>query len=291
VPGWDVRLVFVAAADRVRDGQIAALPGRKTRLCAKTGSMHESLERLLEDVAAGARGVEEAAAELRKLGYAAVGDFARVDVARESRAGIPEVVYAEGKTTEQLVAIVERYAERSGLVICSRTSGEQAEAVGAAVEGSEYDPRSRVLTVHRGSKPPERGVAGVLAAGTSDVGVAEEAAVMCRAMGVKTLTHYDVGVAGLHRLAGPLDELREAGAAALVVAAGMEGALPSVVAGLVDVPVVGLPTSTGYGLGGRGEAALLGMLQSCSPGLVVVNIDNGIGAGATAALIARRAAS
>ena len=265
--------------------------GRKTRAYAKSRSMHESLERLLEDVAAGQRGVEEAAAELRKLGYAAVGDFARIDVDRQSRAGIPEVVYAEGKSVDQLVAIVERYAGRSELVVCSRTSPEQAEAVAAAVDGAEYDPRSRVLVVRRGGEAKERGVAGVLAAGTSDVGVAEEAAAMCRAMGVKTLTHYDVGVAGLHRLAGPLDELRAAGAAALVVAAGMEGALPSVVAGLVDVPVIGLPTSTGYGLGGKGEAALLGMLQSCSPGLVVVNIDNGIGAGATAALIARRAAS
>lgn len=258
---------------------------------AKTRTMHESLEHLLEDVAAGERGVEEAAVELRKLGYAAVGDFARVDVTRERRAGIPEVVYAEGKTTDQLVAIVERYAEGSDLVVCSRVSPEQAEAVAAAVKGAEYDARSRMLVVRRGPSPAERGVAGVLAAGTSDVAVAEEAAGLCRAMGVKTLTYYDVGVAGLHRLAGPLDELRASGAAALVVAAGMEGALPSVVAGLVDVPVIGLPTSTGYGLGGRGEAALLGMLQSCSPGLVVVNIDNGIGAGATAALIARRASS
>jgi len=147
--------------------------------------------------------------------------------------------------------------------------------------------------VHRaGETPvPERGAVGVLAAGTSDLGVAGEAVAMCRAMGVSVVSAFDVGVAGLHRLATPLEEMRAAGAAAIVVAAGMEGALPSVVAGLVDVPVIGLPTSTGYGLGGRGEAALLGMLQSCSPGLVVVNIDNGIGAGATAALIARRAAS
>jgi NCAIR mutase (PurE)-related protein len=253
--------------------------------------MHEGLERLLEEVAAGRRGVGEAAAELRKLGYAAVGDFARVDVSRQPRTGIPEVVFAEGKATDQLVAIVERYTEHSELVVCSRASAEQAEAVAAAVAGADYDPRSRMLVVRRGDGPAERGVAGVLAAGTSDVAVAEEAAGMCRAMGVKAITSYDVGVAGLHRLAGPLDELRAAGAAALVVAAGMEGALPSVVAGLVDVPVIGLPTSTGYGFGGRGEAALMGMLQSCSPGLVVVNIDNGIGAGATAALIARRAAS
>jgi len=147
--------------------------------------------------------------------------------------------------------------------------------------------------VRRADEPPvpERGAVGVLAAGTSDLGVAGEAVAMCGAMGVAVVSAFDVGVAGLHRLATPLDEMRAAGVAAMVVAAGMEGALPSVVAGLVEVPVIGLPTSTGYGLGGRGEAALLGMLQSCSPGLVVVNIDNGIGAGATAALIARRAAS
>src|SRR5674476_1368045 len=129
--------------------------------------------------------------------------------------------------------------------------------------------------------PQERGAVGILAAGTSDVAAAGEAVAMCRAMGVAVVTAYDVGVAGLHRLAAPLEEMRAAGVSALVVAAGMEGALPSVVAGLVDVPVIGLPTSTGYGFGGRGEAALLGMLQSCSPGLTVVNIDNGIGAGAT----------
>ncbi len=130
----------------------------------------------------------------------------------------------------------------------------------------------------------------MLAAGTVDVAVAEEAATMCEAMGVAVVRAYDVGVAGLHRLSGPLEQLREAQVAAVVVAAGMEGALPSVVAGLLDAPVIGLPTSVGYGLGGGGEAALLGMLQSCTPGLVVVNIDNGIGAGAAAALIARRAA-
>jgi len=123
------------------------------------------------------------------------------------------------------------------------------------------------------------------------VAIADEAAIVCREMGVAVLTAYDVGVAGVHRLVGPLRAMTDAGAAAIIVAAGMEGALPSVVSGLVDVPVIGLPVSTGYGLGGRGEAALLGMLQSCSPGLVVVNIDNGVGAGVTAALIARRSAS
>ena len=256
--------------------------------------MDSSLEELLADVAAGRSSASDAADRLRRFGYSAVGDFARLDVSRAARKGVPEVVFAEGKTTEQLLAIVARFLEHGPIVLCSRVSAEQAQALKERVPGAvEHDERSRVVVVRREGAPPpqERGAVGILAAGTSDVGVAGEAAAMCRAMGVAVVTAYDVGVAGLHRLAVPLEEMRVAGAAALVVAAGMEGALPSVVAGLVDVPVIGLPTSTGYGLGGRGEAALLGMLQSCSPGLVVVNVDNGIGAGATAGLIARRASA
>lgn len=256
--------------------------------------MDQSLEELLADVAAGRLAAAAAADRLRRFGYTAVGDYARLDVSRAARKGVPEVVYAEGKSAEQLIGIVARFLDHSPLVLCSRVSAEQASALADGVPGTvDHDERSRVVVVRRAHEPPvpERGAVGVLAAGTSDVGVAGEAVAMCRAMGVAVVSAFDVGVAGLHRLATPLDEMRAAGVAAIVAAAGMEGALPSVVAGLVDVPVVGLPTSSGYGLGGRGEAALLGMLQSCSPGLVVVNIDNGIGAGATAALIARRAAS
>ena len=256
--------------------------------------MDHSLEDLLADVAAGRLAASDAADRLRRFGYSAVGDYARLDVSRAARKGVPEVVYAEGKSAEQLIGIVTRFLDHSPLVLCSRISAEQAAALAGGVPGRvDHDERSRVVVVRRAGEPPvpERGVVGVLAAGTSDLGVAGEAVAMCRCMGVVVVSAFDVGVAGLHRLATPLDEMRAAGVAAIVVAAGMEGALPSVVAGLVEVPVIGLPTSTGYGLGGRGEAALLGMLQSCSPGLVVVNIDNGIGAGATAALIARRAAS
>lgn len=256
--------------------------------------MDRSLDELLADVAAGRLSSSDGADRLRRLGYSAVGDYARLDVSRAARKGVPEVVYAEGKTAEQLVDIVRRFLEHGPSVLCSRVSAEQAAALAGGVGGTiDHDERSRVVVVRRrGEPPPEgRGTVGVLAAGTSDLAAAGEAVAMCQAMGVTVLTAFDVGVAGLHRLAAPLEEMRAAGAAAIVVAAGMEGALPSVVAGLVDVPVIGLPTSTGYGLGGRGEAALLGMLQSCSPGLVVVNIDNGIGAGATAALIARRAAA
>jgi len=256
--------------------------------------MDRSLEGLLADVAAGRLAASAAADCLRRFGYSAVGDYARLDVSRAARKGVPEVVYAEGKSAEHLIGIVSRFLEHSPLVLCSRVSAEQATALAGGLAGAvDHDERSRVVVVRRaGEAPtPERGAVGVLAAGTSDLGVAGEAVAMCRAMGVAVVSAFDVGVAGLHRLAAPLEEMRAAGVAAIVVAAGMEGALPSVVAGLVEMPVIGLPTSTGYGLGGRGEAALLGMLQSCSPGLVVVNIDNGIGAGATAALIARRAAS
>ncbi len=255
--------------------------------------MDHSLDDLLADVAAGRLSAGDGAARLRHLGYVSVGDFALLDVSRAARKGVPEVVYAEGKSVDQVVAIARRFLEHNPVVLCSRVSDEQAAALAGAVDGSvDHDPRSRVVVVRRSGAPPPnvRGAVGVLAAGTSDVGVAGEAVAMIRAMEVDVVTAFDVGVAGLHRLSAPLEEMRSVGIGAMVVAAGMEGALPSVVAGLVAVPVIGLPTSTGYGFGGRGEAALMGMLQSCSPGLAVVNIDNGVGAGATAALIARAVA-
>ena len=256
--------------------------------------MDHSLDDLFSEVATGRLSAEDGAERLRRLGYVSVGDFALLDVSRAARRGVPEVVYAEGKTVDQVVAITRRFIEHDPVVLCSRVSDEQAAALADEVAGAavDHDPRSRVVVVRRADAPATevRGAVGVLAAGTSDVAVAGEAVAMIRAMGVEALATFDVGVAGLHRLSGPLEEMRAAGVGALVVAAGMEGALPSVVAGLVAVPVIGLPTSSGYGFGGRGEAALMGMLQSCRPGLAVVNIDNGVGAGATAALIARGAA-
>ena len=256
--------------------------------------MNDDLRQLLDDVAAGRRPVDEALHALETLGISAVGDYARLDIGRAARKGVPEIVFAAGKTSDQLAAIVARFLERSAAVVGSRVSAEQAEAVRMAVNGVvEYDARARMLVVHglAYESPPQRGAVGILAGGTSDVAVAEEAAIVCREMGVAVSTAYDVGVAGVHRLGGPLAAMIGDGVGALVVAAGMEGALPSVVGGLVDVPVIGLPVSTGYGFGGNGEAALMGMLQSCSPGLAVVNIDNGVGAGVTAALIARRGAT
>jgi pyridinium-3,5-biscarboxylic acid mononucleotide synthase len=253
----------------------------------------EALRRLLDDVAAGRRPVGDALSDLEGLGITSVGDFARLDIGRARRKGVPEIVFGSGKTTAQFDAIVTAFLRRAPSVIGSRVTDDQAAAVRDGMTGDvAYDPQSRVLVVHAPEyvAPEPRGLVGILAGGTSDAAVADEAATVCREMGVSVMTAYDVGVAGVHRLAEPLQEMLDADAGALVVAAGMEGALPSVVSGLVDVPVIGLPVSTGYGLGGRGEAALLGMLQSCSPGLTVVNIDNGIGAGVTAALIARRGA-
>lgn len=218
----------------------------------------------------------------------------RPDPARERRKGVPEVVFGETKTTEQVIAMARSLLEATGRALISRVRPEtlatlrqdfQAytlrvrEAAGAVVI---YQPGYTLRSTG--------GRVGVLSAGTSDVPVAEEAALIAEEMGCRVTCIYDVGVAGLHRLLEPLRDLLAGGVDVIIVAAGMDGALPSVVAGLVPVPVIGLPTSVGYGLGGNGVAALLSMLQTCAPGLSVVNIDNGVGAGATAALIANRVA-
>jgi NCAIR mutase (PurE)-related protein len=282
----------VARRDR-RQGMLAARPNLSD-MATHNDTPSDAVRGLLAEVAAGRTSIEAAAADLERFGLASVGDFARLDVGRARRKGVPEVVFAEGKTTEQFAAIVAGFLAHASSVMGSKVSPEQAAAVSAPHDGElAYDERSRMLVVRRAdhTPPPAAGVVGILAGGTSDVAIADEAAIVCREMGVAVLTAYDVGVAGVHRLVAPLRAMSDVGAAVVIVAAGMEGALPSVVSGLVDVPVIGLPVSTGYGLGGYGEAALLGMLQSCSPGLVVVNIDNGVGAGVTAALIARRAAS
>jgi len=260
----------------------------------RTDRAPDTLDEVLHDVAAGTMSPDSARERLARYGIACVGDYARLDLGRNVRTGVPEVVYAGAKSAGELVAIVEVFVARTGAAFCSAATPEQAGMVKAAGLGeTAYDERARVLIVHGSAyEPPEvKGAVGVFAAGTGDVARAEEAAAIASEMGVAVVTAYDVGVAGLHRLSEPLAAMDSAEVGAVVVAAGMEGALPSVVAGLVDVPVIGLPTSVGYGFGGRGEAALMGMLQSCVPGLVVVNIDNGIGAGVTAALIARGAAT
>lgn len=227
---------------------------------------------------------------------AAGGEVARPDFERHRRKGVPEVILAERKTVEQSLAIARRFLDVNGRAILSRVSPELQDRLRAEFEGQadvEWLPGPRAAVLRRpGNEQPQcGGRVGILTAGTSDLPWAEEAALLCREMGCDVHTVYDVGVSGLHRLWEPLHHLLdELQVDVIVVAAGMDGALPSVVSGLVDVPVIGLPTSVGYGLGGGGEAALLSMLQTCSPGMAVVNIDNGIGAGAMAGIIANRAA-
>jgi NCAIR mutase (PurE)-related protein len=267
------------------------------------------LRPILEAIAAGSLSVEEGLRSLPLLQVTALGDFARLDMGRHLRKGVPEVVYAASKTDEALVAIVTRFLADRGLALVSRLTPERARTLEAALAAPASGPDRQRLdgpdlslagvrylaeagvfeAVMPGYRFPEpAGFVGLLTAGTSDISVAEEAALVARHMGCRVEHAYDVGVAGVHRLLEPLAAMIGGGVDVLVVAAGMEGALPSVVAGLVDVPVIGLPTSTGYGLGGDGTAALLSILQSCSPGLLAVNIGNGVGAGAAAALIARR---
>ena len=218
----------------------------------------------------------------------------RPDPERELRKGVPEVIFGEAKEVTQVIAVARRLLERTGRTIISRVHPAAIPPIQEAFSSSTVRicEASRVVVVYAPGyvRKHTGGRVGVISAGTSDIPAAEEAVVMAEEMGCSVTCIYDVGVAGLHRLLQPLRELLESGVDAIVVAAGMDGALPSVVAGLVPVPVIGLPTSVGYGIGGKGVAALLSMLQTCAPGLVVVNIDNGIGAGSTAALIANRVA-
>ena len=219
---------------------------------------------------------------------------ARPDLRREDRKGVPEVILADAKSVADLIAVVRAFLDGRGRAIVSRVLVDQCAPLRDAFPHAAYEEYGRGRTVVLRSPdwvPPSLGGrVAVLTAGTSDIPVAEEAIVVAREMGCIVTSAFDVGVAGIHRLFGPLRTMLEEKVDVVVVAAGMDGALPSVVAGLVDVPVIGLPVSVGYGVGGRGVAALLSMLQTCAPGLTVVNVDNGVGAGATAGLIARRIA-
>lgn len=218
------------------------------------------------------------------------------DPNRSQRTGIPEIVLAEHKSSDDTLSAMSTLIGQNGRVLISRCRSEMMDCiVDEFSQGYVVDIRRDARTVvvaHESAVPPATGGrVGILAAGLSDRPQANEASVMVEFMGVDCRLELDVGVAGLHRLVAPLTNLARWEVDALVVVAGMDGALPSVVAGLVDVPVIGLPTSVGYGYGGHGEAALMSMLQTCAPGLAVVNIDNGIGAGAMAGLIAKRAAN
>jgi pyridinium-3,5-biscarboxylic acid mononucleotide synthase len=225
--------------------------------------------------------VDAALEELRHLPYEDIG-FAKIDHHRGLRDALPEVVLGQGKTPAQIAAIGSRLVSASGRLLVTRIDAEAFEALKEAVPDAEYHETARAATVDRHPRPLLPGVM-VLCAGTSDLPVAEEAAITARMMGHAAAITSDVGVAGIHRLFDHLPQLREANA--LVVVAGMEGALPSVVAGLVETPVIAVPTSVGYGASFGGLAPLLAMLNSCAAGVSVVNIDNGFGAGYLAGLI------
>jgi NCAIR mutase (PurE)-related protein len=218
----------------------------------------------------------------------------RPDPEREERKGVPEIIFGETKGTTQLLVMTEKLLAATGRAIISRVRPEAIKTLREAFGG--YTVRihetARSVVIYQPNYVRKRtgGRVGMISAGTSDIPVAEEAALITEEMGCEVFRIYDVGVAGLHRLIEPLQSLLATDVDVIIVAAGMDGALPSVIAGLVPVPVIGLPTSIGYGFGGNGVAALLSMLQTCAPGLTVVNIDNGIGAGITAALIANRVA-
>lgn len=249
--------------------------------------MHaDALRQLMNSVVEGSVSVEEAVTRLQAAQVEDLG-FANVDHHRADRTGRPEVVFCQGKTTPQIVEITSRLAERHPVVLATRAGEDVFRVVQEHVPTAQYHAEARIIEVRGNGAPPpppdDAPYVLVCCAGTADIPVAEEAAVTARAMGSRVVTLYDVGVAGIHRLLRRADVLYEAGA--IVVAAGMDGALPTVVAGLVSVPVVAVPTSIGYGASFGGVAALLTMLNACATGVAVVNIDNGFGAGVYAHLV------
>lgn len=218
------------------------------------------------------------------------------DLQRRHRAGAPEIIYAARKDAHDVLADLITLAQANGRAIATRCPQQTIEHISSNLPPEyalDVEPEARAVVISRTGCLPRStgGRVGILTAGTSDRPIAAEAALLARELGCDTRLTYDVGVAGLHRLVAPLESMVAWDADVLIVVAGMDGALASVVAGLVPIPVIGVPTSTGYGYGGGGEGALMTMLQSCAPGLVVVNIDNGVGAGITAALIANRVAA
>jgi pyridinium-3,5-biscarboxylic acid mononucleotide synthase len=245
----------------------------------------EALHQLFDQVRKKRLSPDEAVERLRHLPFEDLG-FAKIDHHRVLRQGMPEVIFAQGKTPKQVADIFTRLAAHGGNVLATRASEEQFKAVAASVTRAEYRPLARAIVLKRDRKKHGKGIVVVVSAGTSDIPVAEEAVVTAELMGNDVQHIYDVGVAGIHRLLAHRAVLAKA--RVIIVCAGMEGALPSVVGGLVGVPVVAVPTSIGYGAAFGGLAALLGMMNSCASNVSVVNIDNGFGAGYVASLINRR---
>jgi hypothetical protein len=249
----------------------------------------DKLRTLLNDVKAGHIEIEQALDRLKTLPYDDLGGYARIDFHRALRKGLPETVFCQNKTVEQVVSILSRMWQHHDRVLATRATQAMADAVQVRIPEAHYDATSRLIVLARTALPPlpeDAPFAVVLCGGTSDLPIAEEAAQTLEFLGSRVERAYDVGVAGLHRLLGQLELLQDADV--VISIAGMEGALSSVVAGLVACPVIGVPTSVGYGASLGGIAPLLTMLNSCAPGVAVVNIDNGFGAGLYAHFILRR---
>src|SRR5271166_3706327 len=244
----------------------------------------KALKELFDDVRRGRVSPDDAVEKLRHLPFEDIG-FANVDHHRTLRVGVPEVIFGPGKTPEQLAEIFTRLAKRGNNVLATRVSPEQVRAVRRKLRKAEFHELARAVTLSQDDTRYGKGTIAVVSAGTGDIPVAEEALVTARIMGNEVQHVYDVGVAGIHRLLARRELLMQA--RVIIVCAGMEGALPSVVGGLVGVPVIAVPTSIGYGASYQGIAALLGMLNSCASNVTVVNIDNGFGAGYVASIINR----
>ncbi len=243
----------------------------------------ESIRKLFELVRKGKLSPDDAVQRLRHLPFEDLG-FAKVDHHRALRVGMPEVVFGEGKKPAQLAEIFWRLSKHGGNILATRVSKEQFAAVKKKIRQAKYEPMARAVVLQRDKTKYGKGMIAVVSAGTSDIPVAEEAVVTAETMGNDVERLYDVGVAGIHRLLASSSLTR---ARVVIVCAGMEGALPSVVGGLIGVPVIAVPTSVGYGAAFKGLAALLGMMNSCASNVSVVNIDNGFGAGYVASLINR----
>ena len=244
----------------------------------------ESIRRLLEQVRKGKLSPDDAVKKLRHLPFEDLG-FAKVDHHRHLRVGMPEVIFSPGKTPPQVAEIFKRLAQHAPNILATRASREQFLAVKKNIRGAKFDPTARAILLQRDYTVYGKGKITVISAGTSDMPVAEEAAITAQLTGNQVERIYDVGVAGIHRLLAHRKAIADS--RVVIVCAGMEGALPSVVGGLVGVPVIAVPTSVGYGAAFQGLAALLGMMNSCASNVSVVNIDNGFGAGYVASLINR----
>ncbi|MBE0659488.1 MAG: nickel pincer cofactor biosynthesis protein LarB [Bryobacteraceae bacterium] len=244
----------------------------------------DQLKTLLEDVRSGASTIDDAIERFRHLPFERL-PYATLDHHRAIRVGMPEVIFGKGKTPEQIAGIAERLLERSPNMLATRVAREAADLVQSKIPDAEFFPLSGALRVWRDRTPQGKGTLAVISAGTTDLPVAEEAVITAEIMGNEVVQVHDVGVAGIHRLFGSFDIIKQA--RVIVVCAGMEGALPSAVGGLVSCPVIAVPTSVGYGASFHGLAALLGMLNSCASNVSVVNIDNGFGGGYVASLINR----